>query len=48
MLMSFDQGRTWESCRYGVWSVIDIDDLDQVKKNAMTVHDIGKLKEKTF
>ncbi|MGZ7444960.1 hypothetical protein [Paenibacillus sp. TH7-28] len=48
MLMSFDQGRTWESCRYGVWNVIDIDDLDQVKNNAMTVHDIGKLKEKHF
>lgn len=48
MLMSFDQGDTWESCRYGVWNVIDIDDLDQVKNDAMTVHDIGKLKEKHF
>lgn len=46
LLMSFDGGDTWESCRYGKWTQINVKDINAVKENAMSIHDAQKITEK--
>lgn len=48
MLFSFDNGSSWESCKFNSWSLVNVQDADDIRKNAMSTHDIEKLSDKHF
>lgn len=48
MLISFDDGSSWESCKFNSWSLVNVQDADDIRKNAMSTHDIEKLSDKHF
>ncbi|MET3209878.1 UNVERIFIED_CONTAM: hypothetical protein ABIC26_002826 [Paenibacillus sp. PvR008] len=46
-LLSFDSGLTWKSYRYGKWIEV-IDDMNAIKKQAMSYKEISKLVDSNF
>ncbi|MGG1650397.1 discoidin domain-containing protein [Paenibacillus sp. NRS-1775] len=47
-LLSFDSGHSWKVYRYGKWTEVFVDDLNTIKKQAMTYKEISKLVESNF
>ncbi|KAF6620411.1 discoidin domain-containing protein [Paenibacillus sp. EKM102P] len=47
-LLSFDSGLTWKAYRYGKWIEVIVDDLNIIKKQAMSYKEISKLVESDF
>lgn len=39
--VSFNEGSTWEVCKFGKWRTIDISSLDTFKKSGMSQYDIS-------
>ncbi|MGR6760459.1 SPRY domain-containing protein [Paenibacillus sp. T2-29] len=47
-LLSFDSGLTWKTFRYGKWIEVTVDDMNTIKKQAMSYKEISKLFESNF
>ncbi|MEC4565310.1 SPRY domain-containing protein [Paenibacillus sp. CMAA1739] len=47
-LLSFDSGLTWKAYRYGKWTEVIVDDMNTIKKQAMSYKEISKLVESNF
>ncbi|MBE7896289.1 discoidin domain-containing protein [Paenibacillus polymyxa] len=47
-LLSFDSGLTWKVYRYGKWIEVIVDDLNTIRKQAMSYKEISKLNESNF
>ncbi|MDP9675143.1 hypothetical protein J2W97_001126 [Paenibacillus jamilae] len=47
-LLSFDSGLTWKAYRYGKWVDVFVDDLNTIKKQAMSYKEVSKLVESHF
>lgn len=47
-LLSFDSGLTWKTFRYGKWIEVTFNDMNTIKKQAMSYKEISKLVESHF
>ncbi|MGV6936045.1 discoidin domain-containing protein [Paenibacillus sp. CMM36] len=47
-LLSFDSGLTWKAYRYGKWTEVIVDDMNTIRKQAMSYKEISKLVESNF
>ncbi|WP_311078332.1 hypothetical protein [Paenibacillus polymyxa] len=47
-LLSFDSGQSWKTYRYGKWIEVIVDDINTIRKQAMSYKEISKLVESNF
>ncbi len=47
-LLSFDNGRTWQACKYKEWYTVDIQNINSVKSRGMSAYDLSKLNQSLF
>lgn len=45
IILSFDSGATWETCKYKKWKTIDHTNKEIILSQGMSLHDISKLNE---
>ncbi|MGG3504992.1 hypothetical protein ABES58_05850 [Paenibacillus lautus] len=48
LLLSFDEGQTWEYFKFNAWRPTDISNMEMVRKHAMDIDSLSHITEKEF